>query len=279
VASAVIKTTETSTAFALPQEAGRPRVQRLVSELRPVHLEREIPARSTWTLTVDGLVARPLRLSLAALQPSEREIDFHCVWGWSRPACRWEGVLGSALLERCGLLSHAAAAVFAAADSPYTSCVRLDDIAEGILAWKLAGKTIPPEHGGPLRFVPPAHLWGYKGVKWLERITFIDRFQPCFWDQKVGDPEGRVPDAILALFERDRPASRGLRTLDDVGAERRIKHRDCRNCRNYEPAEDGLQYGWCAAHKQHVKLYHPADSWYSQCLFKSLRRARPPECA
>ncbi len=68
-----------------------------------------------------------------------------------------------------------------------------------------------------------------------------------------------------------------LRRLDEVVAERRLEPRDCRDCRNFEPATDGLQYGWCVAHKQHVKLYHPAGSWYSQCLFKSLRRVRPGE--
>jgi hypothetical protein len=72
-------------------------------------------------------------------------------------------------------------------------------------------------------------------------------------------------------------AAPALRMLDDVVGERRIKHRDCRSCRNFRPAEDGLQYGWCIAHKQHVKLYHPADSWYSQCLFKSIRRAKAGE--
>lgn len=193
----------TSRTSALPQEAGKPRVQRLVDGLRPVHLEREIPARTAWDLTVEGLVAHPLRLSLAelaALPVSEREIDFHCVWGWSRPGCRWEGVSGATLLERCQPLPTAACAVFTAADGPYSSCVRLDDVADGIVAWKLDGEAIRPEHGGPLRFVPPGRLWGYKGVKWLGRISFVDSFEPGFWEQKVGDVEGRVPDAILALF-------------------------------------------------------------------------------
>ena len=65
-----------------------------------------------------------------------------------------------------------------------------------------------------------------------------------------------------------------LRPLDDVVAERRIKPRDCRRCPHFQPADDGLAYGWCHAHEQFVKLYHPEDDWYSQCLFKSLRRAR-----
>jgi hypothetical protein len=70
-----------------------------------------------------------------------------------------------------------------------------------------------------------------------------------------------------------------LRPLEDVVAERRVGRRDCRDCLNFEPAEGGLQYGWCRAHKQHVKLYHPAGSWFSQCLFKSLRRPRREELA
>ena len=195
-----------SVAAALPLEAGRPRVQRVIRALRPVHLESTIPARSAWTVTIDGLVANPLELSLpelAALPVSEREIDLHCVWGWTRPACRWEGVSGATLLERCRPLPRASCAVFAAADSPYASCVRLEDVADAMVAWKLDGGPVAPEHGGPLRFVPPARLWGYKGVKWLEKITLVDSFQPGFWEQKVGDVEGRVPDAILDLFERD----------------------------------------------------------------------------
>ncbi len=190
---------------ALPIEAGLPRVQRLVDALHAVHLEPEIPRRAVWELVVEGLVERPLRTALAglaALPASELEIDLHCVWGWSRRACRWEGLSGADLLERCRPLQTARCAVFTAADGHYASCVRLDDVADGVVACKLDGETIPPEHGGPLRFVPPAGLWGYKGVKWLQRVTLVDTFTAGFWEQKVGDVEGRVPAGVLELFER-----------------------------------------------------------------------------
>lgn len=68
-----------------------------------------------------------------------------------------------------------------------------------------------------------------------------------------------------------------LRMLDDVVAERRVKPRDCRECKNYEPDVSGLNFGWCGAHKQHVKLYHQAGEWFSQCIFKGLRRYKPQE--
>jgi len=190
---------------ALPREAGKPRVQRLVHDLRPVHLEAKVPQRAAWSLEVDGLVEQPLRLSpadIAALPRAEREIDLHCVWGWSRSGCRWEGVAGDVFLEHCRPRPEATCALFTAADSPYASCVRLPDAADGMLAWSLDGRELAPEHGGPLRFVGPARLWGYKGVKWVARVTFLERFEPGFWEAKVGDVEGRVPEAILDLFER-----------------------------------------------------------------------------
>lgn len=68
-----------------------------------------------------------------------------------------------------------------------------------------------------------------------------------------------------------------LRMLDDVIAERRVKQRDCRDCKNFERDASGLNFGWCAAHKQPVKLYHPAGEWYSQCTFKALRRFKDQE--
>jgi hypothetical protein len=68
-----------------------------------------------------------------------------------------------------------------------------------------------------------------------------------------------------------------LRMLEDVVDERRVKFRDCRDCKNFERDESGLNFGWCGAHKQFVKLYHPAGEWFSQCIFKGLRRYKDQE--
>lgn len=64
------------------------------------------------------------------------------------------------------------------------------------------------------------------------------------------------------------------RTLADVAEDRRLTHNDCRDCRNYEPAPDGLNHGWCTAFAAHVKLYHPAGEFFSQCRFKSIVRPK-----
>ena len=83
-------------------------------------------------------------------------------------------------------------------------------------------------------------------------------------------PSAPVPEPVVA-------PDGTLRMLDDVVAERRVKPRDCRECKNYEPDESGLNFGWCNAHKQYVKLYHTAGEWFSQCIFKGLRRYKPQE--
>lgn len=191
----------------LPLEAGRPRVQRLVEELKPVHLEAEVPVRERWTVSVSGLVERPAELDLdelRALGCVERTIDFHCVWGWSRPATGWHGVSLDAVLERAGARPEALHVTFGAHDSPYASCIPLEDARQGLIAFEIEGEPLAPEHGGPVRYVPPEHLWGYKGVKWLGSIVLGKKLVPGFWEEKVGDVAGRVPEAILALFEERR---------------------------------------------------------------------------
>lgn len=94
-----------------------------------------------------------------------------------------------------------------------------------------------------------------------------------------GDGGGREPRALRRLEQvaAAEPPRVALRTLEEVVAERRVKPRDCRTCKNYEPDESGLGFGWCTAHRQSVKLFHPAGEWFSQCTFKGLRRFKPQE--
>ena len=44
---------------------------------------------------------------------------------------------------------------------------------ECLLAYKLSGNVLPSEHGAPLRLRVENQL-GYKMVKWIERIEFIE---------------------------------------------------------------------------------------------------------
>ena len=172
------------------------RVQRVAAVWPTLHLEDSLPI---WdSLVVDGLVHHPRRFDLAALQAlggEERSIPLHCVWGWSRPDATWVGIdLGRvlAIVEPEG-----GWVTVTSASSVYSACLPVEDAANGLLAWGRDGVALSPEAGAPLRFVPPSTYWAYKGVKWAAGLTVIDDFRPGFWESRVADPIGRIPEEIV----------------------------------------------------------------------------------
>jgi len=63
-------------------------------------------------------------------------------------------------------------------------------------------------------------------------------------------------------------------TLEEVLELRGVPPRDCRSCSKFDPDPEGRAFGWCRAHDEYVKLYHPDGDWHSQCQFKNLRIVR-----
>jgi hypothetical protein len=63
-------------------------------------------------------------------------------------------------------------------------------------------------------------------------------------------------------------------TLGEVLRQRGIPARDCRDCSKFDADPEGRGFGWCQAHDQFVKLYHPDGEWHSQCQFKTIRLVR-----
>lgn len=188
----------------LPEENGKPRVQRLVERLAPVHLELEPPVRDVWKITVDGMVDRSLELGIEELRELGEEpirSDFHCVWGWSRPRVNWTGIDAGRVLDAAGVSAAATHIRFSAADSPYASCVPIDQARDGWFALTMEGEPLAPDHGGPVRWLQPAYLWGYKGVKWVAGMTVLDHLDAGPWETRVGDIEGGVPQGLLDRFE------------------------------------------------------------------------------
>lgn len=187
----------------LPLENGRPRVQRLVEGIAPVHLELEPPVRENWTVAVTGLVVNELDLTIDALRDlgaTSISSDFHCVWGWSRPKVNWVGVSAGLVFDLASVQQGATHVRFAAADSPYASCVPIEQARDGWFALELEGETLPPIHGGPVRWLQPPYLWGYKGVKWVCGATVLDHMDAGPWETKVGDIDGAVPQGLIDRF-------------------------------------------------------------------------------
>lgn len=136
-----------------------------------------------WRLQVDGLVHRPLSLSLAQLRalPTRTQITRHdCVEGWSAIG-KWHGVPLKVVLDAAGLRQGARYIVFHCADSigdqPYYESIDLIDAyhPQTILAWGMNGQMLPVGHGAPLRLRVERQL-GYKHAKFIMRIEAVHSF-------------------------------------------------------------------------------------------------------
>lgn len=158
----------------------------------------ELPRRSTsaYTLKVGGLVDTPYELTydeLVALPPTRLDKDFQCVTGWRVPDVSWKGVRLSDLLDRAGVQATARALRFTSFDGTYTESLTLDQARrpDVIVAYQLEGDDISSAHGGPVRlYVAP--MYGYKSIKWLDRIEVTNKVHPGYWEGYGYDVDGWI---------------------------------------------------------------------------------------
>jgi DMSO/TMAO reductase YedYZ molybdopterin-dependent catalytic subunit len=152
-----------------------------------------------WRLAVDGLVARPLSLSLAQLRaaPHRTQITRHdCVEGWSAIG-QWTGTPLRLLLQQAGLSTNARYIVFHCADdsggAPYYESIDLIDAfhPQTILAWGMNGTPLAVPHGAPVRLRVERQL-GYKQAKYVMRIEAVASLSGLFggkggyWEDVAG---------------------------------------------------------------------------------------------
>ena len=138
-----------------------------------------------WRLVVDGLVERPMALSLGELQalPARTQITRHdCVEGWSAIG-KWTGARLGPLLDQARLTPEARFIVFHCADTYDASAGELGRYYESIdlidayhpqtiLAYAMNDQPLPVPHGAPLRLRVERQL-GYKHAKYLMRIEAV----------------------------------------------------------------------------------------------------------
>jgi len=150
----------------------------------------------SWRLTIDGLVHTPLSLSLADLRDLPR-VDqvssFHCVTGWVVKNVKWAGVRIDDVLRAAGPQAAGTALTFTSSERPYVDSLtlrqaRLPDV---LLAYEQDGKPLPRVHGAPLRLVIP-EMYGYKSVKWVERITVAPEAEVGYWEVRGYDRDAWV---------------------------------------------------------------------------------------
>jgi DMSO/TMAO reductase YedYZ molybdopterin-dependent catalytic subunit len=146
-----------------------------------------------WRLVIDGMVAKPLSLSLADLKrlPARTQITRHdCVEGWSAIG-QWTGTPLGLLLKAAGVLPGAKYAMFYCADNlegepskggllipgQYYESIDLIDAfhPQTIMAYAMNGKPLEVPHGAPIRLRVERQL-GYKHAKYVHRIEITDSF-------------------------------------------------------------------------------------------------------
>ena len=186
-----------------------------------IHFDIPDADEATWTVDVDGLVDRPLTLSMDDLRARPavtRPVTMECAGNgralmppraesqpWLDGAignAEWTGTPLPGLLEEAGLRPDAVELVFTGADhgiqgeveQDYQWGFALEDIVRDdvLLAYEMNGQPLPPQHGYPVRLLVP-DWYGMCSVKWLTRITAVDEpfdgFQLSAYQLRQ-DPDG-----------------------------------------------------------------------------------------
>ena len=140
-----------------------------------------------WNLTIDGLVDEPITLSL----PQIRQIkwvsiidDFHCVTGWSVKGVELKGVYIKDLFETFDISPKNQFVTAYSGDEMYFDTFKLSQLLEeaAMLVFELDGEPLKYSQGYPCRLYHPT-MYGFKSVKWLNRLTIRNEREYGYWQQ------------------------------------------------------------------------------------------------
>lgn len=142
----------------------------------------------TWVFEVYGLVENHLTFNyeqFRSLPKTQSVSNFHCVTGWSKLGNIWEGVQFGTIRKMAVPLSNAKFATIECEYNGvnYTTSLPIEDLSRDdvLFAYRLDGKELAPEHGGPLRIVVP-EKYGYKSAKWVIKVKFTEAQELGFWE-------------------------------------------------------------------------------------------------
>ena len=151
---------------------------------------------ATWRLTIGGHVEQPTSLTyeqLKALPRVEQVSNFHCVTGWTVNNVHWGGVRMHDVLALASPQASGHALQFTSMEVPYVDYLTLQQasLRDVMLAYEMDGKPLPQEHGAPLRLIIP-EMYGYKNVKWLQRIDVVPQAESGYWENLGYDRDAWV---------------------------------------------------------------------------------------
>ncbi len=208
----------------MPVQGTRPELTPNASFYRiDINLEPPRIDAADWRLAVDGLVDRPLSLSLDELRamPSVSQvITLECisnrVGGDLIGTSLWTGVRLRELLDRAGIQPAARAIHVRAADGFYES-VELADMNDPrtLLVYAMNREPLPDIHGFPLRiYIPNRH--GMKQPKWITQLHVADRDGPGYWVDR-GWSRTAIPHTTSVIDTVGTPLDRGSSRVVPVG--------------------------------------------------------------
>lgn len=174
-----------------------------------------------WSLSIDGLVRRPMRLTLNEIMQRPR-VDITCIHQCSgsplkpdvptRRICNvvWSGARLSELIADCDPDPAARYVWSSGADhgdfqgescDAFVKDLPLERVgADVLIAYGMNGLPLRPENGYPLRLVVPGY-YGTNSVKWLERLTLAETraegpFTTRWYNDVVRDAAGQRTGVI-----------------------------------------------------------------------------------
>jgi DMSO/TMAO reductase YedYZ molybdopterin-dependent catalytic subunit len=143
---------------------------------------------SEYRLTVTGLTNRTDVYTytdvLEKYPDYTKVVTLFCVEGWDTTIL-WEGVLVRDIIRTAGIDPRATTVIFTAHDG-YTTSFPLDYLMNHdiIMAYRMNNVTLPAERGYPFQLVAE-DKWGYKWIKWIEKIELSDNAgYRGYWEQR-----------------------------------------------------------------------------------------------
>jgi DMSO/TMAO reductase YedYZ molybdopterin-dependent catalytic subunit len=141
-----------------------------------------------YRLTITGLTNRTVIYTyeevLAKHPHYSKVVTLHCVEGWDATIL-WEGVLIRDLIRDARPNPRANTVILTAHDG-YTTSFPLAYFTDRdiLMAYRMNNVTMPAERGYPFELVAE-DKWGYKWIKWIEKIELTD--DPSYrgyWEQR-----------------------------------------------------------------------------------------------
>lgn len=156
---------------------------------------------SNYTLQITGRVQNPRNLTykdVIARKNYQKVVTLNCVEGWS-VTILWQGVLVSELINESKPDSDGKTVIFYAVDG-YSTSFPLDYLEKNniLMAYKMNNVTIPPERGFPFQLVAESK-WGYKWVKWINKIEISNNTNYTgYWESRGYSNTGNLNESFSA---------------------------------------------------------------------------------